>query len=241
MADYKVTLTSAGAALMAKCLAGQTLTFTAVQLGDGDAPVPFVDMGALAAVKKTLPISQITRKDTTASIKAVLDFTSVTEDFQWREVGLIARDPDTGADVLYCYGNAGDKGDWITGGVAATAKRINITALVSSVAQVTAVIDNTQIYASIEALEEKADKALTNVAAADMRAAMERAGALLDDIDGGVWDVTEVQAHNASVRSHANLLLDGNENVAPTTGDELAEHEVDPTAHGNMMLDGNGG
>ena len=74
-----------------------------------------------------------------------------------------------------------------------------------------------------------------------MRAAMERAGALLDDIDGGVWDVTEVQAHNASVRSHANLLLDGNENVAPTTGDELAEHEVDPTAHGNMMLDGNGG
>lgn len=157
MADYKVTLTSAGAALMAKCLAGQTLTFTAVQLGDGDAPVPFVDMGALAAVKKTLPISQITRRDTTAIIKAVLDFTSVTEDFQWREVGLIARDPDTGVDVLYCYGNAGDKGDWITGGVAATAKRINITALVSSVAQVTAVIDNTRIYASIEDLERKAD------------------------------------------------------------------------------------
>ena len=187
MADYKVTLTSAGAALLAKCMAGQTLAFTAVQLGDGDASGPFVDRQALSSVKKVLPVSAITRKDSTATIKAVLDFTSVAEDFQWREVGLIACDPDTGAEVLYCYGNAGDKGDWITGGVAATAKRINITALVSSVAQVTAVIDNTQIYASMEALEGKADKDLSNVSPEAIKQAVEGAG-ISDDIDCGIWE-----------------------------------------------------
>lgn len=240
MADYKVTLTGAGASLMAKCLTGKALVFTAVQLGDGDVTVPFIEVEALGAVKKTLPVSRITRRGATAIVKAVLDFTSVTEDFQWREVGLIARDPDTGADVLYCYGNAGDRGDWITGGAAATAKRINITALVSETAKVTAVIDNSQLYASIEELERKADIDLSNVSPEAMRQAVENAG-ISSDIDGGIWDVTEVQAHNASVRSHGNLRLDGNENALPAIGDELAEHEVDPTAHGNMMLDGNGG
>ena len=101
-------------------------------------------------------------------------------------------------------------------------------------------IDNSQLYASIEELERKADIDLSNVSPEAMRQAVENAG-ISSDIDGGIWDVTEVQAHNASVRSHGNLRLDGNENALPAIGDELAEHEVDPTAHGNMMLDGNGG
>lgn len=115
MADYKVTLTSAGAGLLAKCLAGKTLQFIAVQLGNGDTAGASEDMTALVSVKKTLPISSITRAGTKVNIKAVLDYTSITEDFQWKEVGLIAADPDTGGEVLYCYGNAGSKGDWITG------------------------------------------------------------------------------------------------------------------------------
>ena len=150
MADYHVTLTSAGAELLAKCLAGKTLRFTGVQLGDGEAMGAFEDITALASLKKVLPVSSIARTGTKANVKAVLDYTSITEDFQWKEVGLIAADPDTGGEVLYCYGNAGSKGDWITGGTAATAKSINLTALVSNLASVTAVIDNATIYAAAD-------------------------------------------------------------------------------------------
>lgn len=150
MADYNVTMTSTGAELLAKCLAGKVLQFTGVQLGNGDSAEAFEDMTALVSVKKTLPVNSIVRTGAKANVKAVLDYTSITEDFQWKEVGLIAVDPDTGDEVLYCYGNAGNKGDWITGGTTATAKSINLTALVSNTASVTAVIDNTIVYAAAD-------------------------------------------------------------------------------------------
>ncbi len=150
MADYRITLTSAGLELLAKATAGKQLVFTGVQLGDGDMPDSFQDMTALISPRKTLPIRSAIHMGAKANIKAVLDYTGITEDFQWKEIGLIASDPDTDRDVLYCYGNAGNKGDWITSGITATAKSINLTVLVSESASVTAVIDDKANYAAVD-------------------------------------------------------------------------------------------
>ena len=171
MANYHITPTGAGAELLTKCMeGGKTLSFVSIQMGNGDAPnSDFSQVSALASVKKTLPIAAISRSGAAVTCTAKLDYTEITEDFQWTEVGLIAKDPDTQADVVFCYGNAGDQGDWITGGVAASAKNINITTVVSTEANVTAVIDNTKTYAMVD---------LTNVSDANLKTAVERSGAL---------------------------------------------------------------
>ena len=126
-------------------------------------------MTELAHVEKTLSIAAISRKGPEVTCTAKLDYTEITTDFQWKEVALVAKDPDTQADVLICYGNAGGYGDWVTSGLAATAKNINITVLVSTDVNVTATIDNTKTYALID---------LTNVSADNLKTAVERSGAL---------------------------------------------------------------
>lgn len=171
MANYHITPTAVGAALIAKCMAeGKSMSFSAIQMGSGEAPnEDFSLVTALAKVEKTLSLAAIARKGPEVTCTARLDFASITDDFQWKEVGLLAKDPDTQSDVLISYGNAGGYGDWITGGVAATAKNISITTLVTTDVNVTAVIDNTKIYAMVD---------LTNVASSALKTAVERSGAL---------------------------------------------------------------
>ncbi len=171
MANYHITPTAVGAALIARCLAeNKSVTFSAIQLGSGDAPNADLSLVTeLAHVEKTLSIAAISRKGPEVTCTAKLDYTEITTDFQWKEVALVAKDPDTQADVLICYGNAGGYGDWVTSGLAATAKNINITVLVSTDVNVTATIDNTKTYALID---------LTNVSADNLKTAVERSGAL---------------------------------------------------------------
>ena len=171
MANYHITPTAAGAALIARCLAeSKSIAFTSIQIGSGDAPNEDLSLvTALAHVEKTLAIAAISRKGPEVTCTAKLDYTDITDDFQWKEVALVAKDPDTQEDVLICYGNAGGYGDWVTSGLAATAKNINITVLVSTDVNVTAVIDNTKTYALID---------LTNVSDANLKTAVERSGAL---------------------------------------------------------------
>ena len=171
MANYHITPTAVGAALIARCLAeNKSVTFSAIQLRSGDAPNADLSLVTeLAHVEKTLSIAAISRKGPEVTCTAKLDYTEITTDFQWKEVALVAKDPDTQADVLICYGNAGGYGDWVTSGLAATAKNINITVLVSTDVNVTATIDNTKTYALID---------LTNVSADNLKTAVERSGAL---------------------------------------------------------------
>lgn len=171
MANYHITPTAVGAALIARCLAeNKSVTFSAIQLGSGDAPNADLSLVTeLAHVEKTLSIAAISRKGPEVTCTAKLDYTEITTDFQWKEVALVAKDPDTQTDVLICYGNAGGYGDWVTSGLAATAKNINITVLVSTDVNVTATIDNTKTYALID---------LTNVSADNLKTAVERSGAL---------------------------------------------------------------
>lgn len=171
MANYHITPTAVGAALIARCLAeNKSVTFSAIQLGSGDAPNADLSLVTeLAHVEKTLSIAAISRKGPEVTCTAKLDYTEITTDFQWKEVALVAKDLDTQSDVLICYGNAGGYGDWVTSGLAATAKNINITVLVSTDVNVTATIDNTKTYALID---------LTNVSADNLKTAVERSGAL---------------------------------------------------------------
>lgn len=220
MAEFNKTLTNAGAQLLAKCIAGQELRFVAVCMGDGILTGSSAGQTALISQKIRLPISKISRKDATASIRAILSFKDITEGFYWREIGLIAQDMETGTEVFYAYGNAGDKADWIPAGGATTLneKIIHISAMVSSTANVSALIDSSLVYATQKDLEThagdfilhittsereawnaKADRTLANVTDADFKGKADAAG-VGGDVAG------QITAHNTDAQAHQALF-----------------------------------
>ena len=75
MANYHITPTAVGAALIARCLAeNKSVTFSAIQLGSGDAPNADLSLVTeLAHVEKTLSIAAISRKGPDGSSRAQLD------------------------------------------------------------------------------------------------------------------------------------------------------------------------
>ena len=115
MANFpKMTLTNAGINLQTKALAGETITFTKIKMGDGKlngSPVsPLTNL-----INSIVVIEDLvgTKKSTSDyEISAFFSNESITSGFWWREIGVFAKGSD-GTEVLYCYANAGDAGDYI--------------------------------------------------------------------------------------------------------------------------------
>ena len=110
----KMTLTNAGQALQTKVLAGETLTFTRIALGDGQLNgQPISPLTALISQKASVEVDSVRVVDnSTAQASGFFSNADITTGFWWRETGLFAQDPDDG-EILYGYTNAGDAGDYI--------------------------------------------------------------------------------------------------------------------------------
>lgn len=110
----KMTLTNAGQALQTKVLAGATLTFTRIALGDGQLNgQPIVPLTALISQKATVEVDSVRVVNTsTAQVAGFFSNADISTGFWWRETGVFAQDPDMG-EILYGYTNAGDAGDYI--------------------------------------------------------------------------------------------------------------------------------
>lgn len=110
----KMTLTNAGQALQTKVLAGATLTFTRIALGDGQLNgQPIVPLTALISQKATVEVDSVRVVNTsTAQVAGFFSNADISTGFWWRETGVFAQDPDVG-EVLYGYTNAGGAGDYI--------------------------------------------------------------------------------------------------------------------------------
>ena len=110
----KMTLTNAGQALQTKVLAGATLTFTRIALGDGQLNgQPIVPLTALISQKATVEVDSVrVVNTTTAQVAGFFSNADISTGFWWRETGVFAQDPDVG-EILYGYTNAGDAGDYI--------------------------------------------------------------------------------------------------------------------------------
>ena len=110
----KMTLTNAGQALQTKVLAGATLTFTRIALGDGQLNGrPIAPLTALISQKATVKVDSVrVVNTTTAQVAGFFSNADISTGFWWRETGVFAQDPDVG-EILYGYTNAGDAGDYI--------------------------------------------------------------------------------------------------------------------------------
>lgn len=118
MAYGTLYLTSQGMELASKTLLSKALQFTKFAIGDGELENDNVeDIRDLTDLINQVSIFNITkiRRDSNnqVTIKGLFKNTDVANDFYLREVGLYAKDLDTGQEILFAYVNYGDESEYI--------------------------------------------------------------------------------------------------------------------------------
>ena len=148
MAKFKgFILTEKGRELLAKGLAGETITFTKMAIGDGITATSEREMTALVNQITTLPLLNVdTKGNGTCEINALLTNKSVTTGFYIRELGIFAHGNDN-VEILYAY-NTSANADYLPPFSANNVVEIEYvdTIIVDHVANVTAVIDPSITY-----------------------------------------------------------------------------------------------
>ena len=127
MAEFKgVTLTKEGRIILAKAITGRPLNFSRISCGDGileDGQSTYEFTGLIHELYDLQIVScevgynsNGTISPGVAELRATMSNKDLEKGFYIREVGVFAEDPDTGEEVLYGYGNSGEKCDYMPGG-----------------------------------------------------------------------------------------------------------------------------
>ena len=148
MAKFKgFILTKKGRELLAKGLAGETITFTKMAIGDGTTATSEREMTALVNQITTLPLLNVdTKGNGTCEINALLTNKSVTTGFYIRELGIFAHGNDN-VEILYAY-NTSANADYLPPFSANNVVEIEYidTIIVDQVENITATIDPAVSY-----------------------------------------------------------------------------------------------
>lgn len=192
------SITKAGLALLAKVQAGQTLTFTRISIGSGYMEVYQIPatMEELVAPVMHLQITEAkANPDNTATLSTSFDNRDMVQDFQFRELGVWAQDPDFG-EILYSYGNAGNDAELIPahGSNTVVEKMLDIVTAIGNASYVMAYIasDVNATKADIEALTALIGNAQIAADAAQVTA------------DAAMQSIPFLQAETADLRTRVS-------------------------------------
>lgn len=225
--------TTKGLDLEYEVQAGKVLNFSKFVLGDGYYTGSIRDLTSLVNFVREEPITrmEITGIGNRKRIRIGfdLDTTKITNGFYLREIGIIAIDPDTQEEVLMFYTNAGETADYITNDTSSTitTKLINAEIYVTDVAEITATIDDSLVYALksdfdsfktevteiITAIEDNLPSKTSDLEKDDVYT-KQQVDELLEDVDIDVAEVAKTGDYNDLINqpmknAHNVLLVDG--------------------------------
>lgn len=160
------SVTLKGAVAIAALVAGGTLEFTRIAVGDGNIPAGQtpLTMTDLSHRLFDVAINKVySDSESQATVIGVFNNLQTETGFYYRELGLFAKDPVTGAEILFCYGNAGDEAEWISpaGSESVIEKEVHIVTLVGNATTVTATMKSgiyptmEQMTAAVKAVDDK--------------------------------------------------------------------------------------
>ena len=136
-------LTNAGMTVLNKVLASQgALNFVKAEVGSGKVTGEAACRARTSLANKTGEATFVRAavKGGQATISVIYQNEGLTTGFFVNEIGLYVKDPETDANVLYCYVTFGDYPDWIAPESSATYTRTyDIITIVSNVTSVTVV------------------------------------------------------------------------------------------------------
>ncbi len=147
-------ITDSGLDLLYKCQTGKQLKFTKFMLGDGNYSGSIRDLSNLVNPIKSENIKRLSITGVGNTKKLIIGFDltneDVTQGFYLREIGIYATDPDTSNEVLVYYTNSGETADYIPAITTDTImqKLMNAEIYISDVAEITATIDSSLVYAT---------------------------------------------------------------------------------------------
>ena len=166
-------ITDSGLDLQYKAQIGKTLKFSKFVLGDGYYTGSIRELKQLVSPVREESITRLTVTGTGTTKKLVIGFDletkNITTGFYLREIGIYAKDPDTNEDILMFYTNSGETADYIASNTSdnVAAKLINGELYISDIEEITAIINNSLVYAT------QADIEQLNTAIEDLKIAVE--------------------------------------------------------------------
>nr|DAH52994.1 MAG TPA: tail-collar fiber protein [Caudoviricetes sp.] len=171
------SITVQGLNVIAKLVAGSTLQFTRIAVGDGAMPSDKTPLTVTDLTNKLFDVdinSVENNGNGSATVTGIFSNADRETGFFYRELGLFAKEPDTQAEFLYCYGNAGADAEWISpsGASSVIEKEVKIVTLIGNAETVTA-----EIKSGIYAAKEEVEAALA--VKADLDATAEEGGRVL--------------------------------------------------------------
>lgn len=152
------TPTDAGRALIIKALAGETITFSKLGLGNGVVPADVTPLTELVNPCVKFGLTSITTGVGGVSLSGSFDNSSIEEDFVATELGIYAIDPDDG-EILYALARPYGEPTTIPAGANSGYGRINLNVVVAvgDAENVTAIISEFIGYATITAFNAHVD------------------------------------------------------------------------------------
>lgn len=96
-------LTTNGIGLMVRAMSGEGIVFTRIVIGNGEVPEDYTQLTGLQNELVTMEIGKIIKENQYIILKATMSNNSFDTGFFWTELGVYARDPDGGDDILYAY------------------------------------------------------------------------------------------------------------------------------------------
>lgn len=106
-------LTDAGNQIMARALAGETLWFTKLALGDGQLTSEGQIAGLTGLIHHVMDVAITARRRKEGQVTLSGPLAPPTSEFRWRELGVFAKAGETGTERLFGYLNLYEDGETI--------------------------------------------------------------------------------------------------------------------------------
>lgn len=146
-----MNLTVAGLNVLLSALSGSTITFTKIQIGNGNQQ-SLDNASALANPLMTLTLDNITTPvDSSVTLSATLNNSAVSSGFRMTEVGIFCVDPtDDTKEVLYAYGvEPSETANWIAPSSSEVREAtVAFTVFIGNAENVAAQINQSLVYAT---------------------------------------------------------------------------------------------
>lgn len=151
MSFPKLQITEAGKVALIKALSGESLVFTCVKAGNGEAPENIFNQTELQNPLLRLNINSIEQGDGCVSLEAAFDNANIESGFHWSEIGVFVEDGEN-SEVLYAYAHAGDHAEYIPqySDTSFLKTTINVVVAVGDAENITAILGEYSGYAGKE-------------------------------------------------------------------------------------------